>query len=81
MEHPRLLRPRCTQTQRKSVGTVLGPRHTNSKKESQFLKGDTNIREGVKIKRKRRKAQNKPNKRQDKERKKNKERIGLYRKL
>jgi hypothetical protein len=32
---------------------LLGPRHTYSKKESQFPKGDTNIREGVETKRKR----------------------------
>ncbi len=43
----RLLRPTHTQTQRKSIVMLLGPRHTYSKKESQFLKGDTNIREGV----------------------------------
>ncbi len=33
--------------------TFLGPRHTNSKKESQFPKGDTNTREGVETKRER----------------------------
>jgi hypothetical protein len=33
--------------------TLLGPKHTNSKKESQFPKGDTNIREGVETKRER----------------------------